>query len=60
MNDSTKPTFDIHSFGFMFCIRGLPDWSIGLAMDWALGQRYFGHCIGVFLGAKKVKIINTT
>ena len=40
---SPKP-FLSESGGFMSCILSLPNWSIGLAMDWALGQGYFGHC----------------
>lgn len=29
---------------FLSCISGKLDESIGLVMDWFLGQRYFSHC----------------
>ena len=43
--------------GFMSCILGLPECSIGLVNDRFRGQGYFGHCIGAFLAAKKAEIL---
>lgn len=43
----------------MSCTLDLLESFIGLATDRIPGQGYFIHCIGTFLGAKKVKIIYT-